>query len=165
MAEFASKGVGNAALTTGIIGTAGWALNGGLANLLGSSTGGGNDLLQTQEVAVLRSLLQTISNPRQDIPLIAALASPVFCITADELAKLVNGEKTPEESFAEGILMLEGDIDAAQELIKLVKAPAKKSASKPATKKAPAKKTVIAEKAIVEDTKKKGSKVAKDIKK
>ena len=86
-------------------------------------------------------------------------------ITADELAKLVNGEKTPEESFAEGILMLEGDIDAAHELIKLVKAPAKKSASKPATKKAPAKKTVIAEKAIVEDTKKKGSKVAKDIKK
>lgn len=42
MAEFASKGVGNAALTTGIIGTAGWALNGGLANLLGGITGGGN---------------------------------------------------------------------------------------------------------------------------
>ena len=30
MAEFASRGVGNAALTTGIIGTAGWVLNGGL---------------------------------------------------------------------------------------------------------------------------------------
>lgn len=38
MAEFASKGVGTAGLTTGIIGTAGWALNGGLSNLLG---GGG----------------------------------------------------------------------------------------------------------------------------
>ena len=96
-------------------------------------------------------------------------------ITADELVKLVNGEKTPEESFAEGILMIEGDIDSAQELIKLVKAPAKKTASKPAAKKtavkkAPvkketAKKTVKAEKAIVEDTKKKSSKVAKDIKK
>ncbi len=105
-------------------------------------------------------------------------------ITADELVKLVNGEKTPEESFAEGILMIEGDIDAAQELIKLVKAPAKKTASKPAAKKtaskpaakktavkkAPVKKetaqkTVKVEKAIVEDTKKKSSKVAKDIKK
>ena len=50
------------------------------------STGGGNDLLQTQEIAVLRALLQTISNPRQDIPLLAALASPVFCVTADDLA-------------------------------------------------------------------------------
>lgn len=40
MAEFATRGVGNAALTTGIIGTAGWALNGGLSNLLGGIMGG-----------------------------------------------------------------------------------------------------------------------------
>lgn len=38
MAEFASKGVGTAGLTTGIIGSAGWLLNGGLGNILG----GGN---------------------------------------------------------------------------------------------------------------------------
>jgi len=49
-------------------------------------SGGGEDLLQTEEVAVLRSVLQTISNPRQDIPLIAALSSPLFCFTADDLA-------------------------------------------------------------------------------
>ena len=49
-------------------------------------SGGGEDLLQTPEVATLRSLLQTISNPRQDIPLIATLASPVFGFTADDLA-------------------------------------------------------------------------------
>ena len=49
-------------------------------------SGGGEDLLQTPEVATLRSLLQTISNPRQDIPLIAVLASPVFGFTADDLA-------------------------------------------------------------------------------
>ena len=36
--EYASRGVGNAGLTTGIIGTAGWLLNGGLGNILG----GGN---------------------------------------------------------------------------------------------------------------------------
>ena len=50
------------------------------------ASGGGLDLLQTQEVSVLRSILQTISNPRQDIPLIATLASPVFGFTADDLA-------------------------------------------------------------------------------
>lgn len=49
-------------------------------------TGGGEDLLQTQEISVLRSILQTISNPRQDIPLLAALVSPVFGFTADDLA-------------------------------------------------------------------------------
>ena len=52
------------------------------------SSGGNDDLLQTQEVAFMRSLLQTISNPRQDIPLLATLASPVFCVTADELAQV-----------------------------------------------------------------------------
>lgn len=39
MAEFASRGVGNAGLTTGIIGSAGWLLNGGLNNLLSGLTG------------------------------------------------------------------------------------------------------------------------------
>ena len=50
-------------------------------------SGGGEDLLQTEEVAPLRALLQVISNPRQDIPLIAVLASPVFGFTADDLAR------------------------------------------------------------------------------
>jgi len=49
---------------------------------------GGADLLQTEEIGTLRSLLQIISNPRQDIPLVAALASPVFAFTADELAAI-----------------------------------------------------------------------------
>ena len=52
------------------------------------TTGGGEDLLQTREVAVFRAILQIISNPRQDIPLLAALASPVFSVTADELAQM-----------------------------------------------------------------------------
>ena len=50
------------------------------------TSGGGTDLLACQEIQVLRSILQTISNPRQDIPLLAVLASPVFGFTADELA-------------------------------------------------------------------------------
>ena len=92
-------------------------------------------------------------------------------ITAEELVKIINNEKTPQESFEEGILMIEGNIDAASKLITLIKAPEKKTAAKkPAAKKTAAKKstaakTVDAEKKIVKETKKKDSKVAKDIKK
>ena len=52
------------------------------------ATGGGVDLLQTAEIATLRSVLQAIHNPRLDIPLIAAMASPVFGFTANDLALL-----------------------------------------------------------------------------
>ena len=57
------------------------------------ATGAGEDLLQTPEVATLRSILQTISNPRQDIPLLSALASPAFGFTADDLAQIRSEKK------------------------------------------------------------------------
>lgn len=57
------------------------------------ATGAGEDLLKTPEVATLRSILQTISNPRQDIPLLSALASPAFGFTADDLARIRSGKK------------------------------------------------------------------------
>ena len=44
------------------------------------------DLLQTPEVETLRAILQIVHNPLQDIPLIAAITSPVFGFTADDLA-------------------------------------------------------------------------------
>lgn len=50
------------------------------------ASGGGTDLLQTEEIGTFRALLQTIRNPRQDIPLVSTLASPVFGFTADDLA-------------------------------------------------------------------------------
>jgi len=50
------------------------------------STGDNRNLFQTEEISTLRSLLQIISNPHQDIPLVAVLASRVFCFTADNLA-------------------------------------------------------------------------------
>ncbi len=56
------------------------------------SSGGGTDLLKTEEIATLRSFLQTILNPRQDIPLISTLASPLFGFTADDLA-VIRGER------------------------------------------------------------------------
>ena len=51
-------------------------------------TGGSTGLLQTEEIATLRSLLQVIVNPRQDIPLVSVLVSPVFGFSADDLAAL-----------------------------------------------------------------------------
>ena len=56
-------------------------------------TGGGTDLLRTEEVGTLRSLLRTVMNPRQDIPLVSTLASPVFGFTADDLAALRSVDK------------------------------------------------------------------------
>ncbi len=56
-------------------------------------TSGGEDLLKTEEVAVLRAILQTVSNPRQDIPLLAALVSPVFGFTADDIAAFRAGNR------------------------------------------------------------------------
>ncbi len=52
------------------------------------TTGGQADLLQTEEISVLYSLLQIISNPLQDIPLLAVLTSRIFGFTADELAEI-----------------------------------------------------------------------------
>ena len=52
------------------------------------ATGGGVDLLKTEEIATLHAILQVIHNPRLDIPLVAALSSPAFGFTADDLAAL-----------------------------------------------------------------------------
>ena len=89
-------------------------------------------------------------------------------VTGEELGKIIEGEKTPEQSLGDGIMMFEGDRDAALRLFSLVKSEAKKTAVKKETakkpvKKAVAKKTTKAEKEIVEMTKKPANKVAKDI--
>lgn len=55
------------------------------------NNGGGINLLQTGEIATLRAVLQTVANPRQDIPLISALSSPIFGFTADDLATVRAG--------------------------------------------------------------------------
>jgi len=49
---------------------------------------GGYDLLQTEEVSTLVSLLQILVNPQQDIPLIAVMCSRIFGFQADDLAKI-----------------------------------------------------------------------------
>ena len=52
------------------------------------NAGTGEDLFETEEIQTLISILQTINNPAQDIPLVATLTSKVFCFTADDLTCL-----------------------------------------------------------------------------
>ena len=47
-----------------------------------------DNLFDADEIFVLRSILTVISNPRQDIPLVAALSSPVFGYNANDLSNL-----------------------------------------------------------------------------
>ena len=54
--------------------------------------GGDVDLLSTEEVRILRALLQTIHNPMLDIPLVTVLSSRVFGFTADMLAEIRAGK-------------------------------------------------------------------------
>ncbi|MGI5962644.1 MAG: helicase-exonuclease AddAB subunit AddA [Lawsonibacter sp.] len=49
---------------------------------------GSGAFLDTTEVHVALSILQLVDNPRQDVPLLAAMRSPVYGFTADELALL-----------------------------------------------------------------------------
>lgn len=48
----------------------------------------GTGFFKTSEVQVMLSLLQVIDNPRQDIPLLAVLRSPIVSFSIDELAQL-----------------------------------------------------------------------------
>ncbi len=52
------------------------------------TTGGSTDLLQTEEISMLCAFLQIISNPLQDIPLLAVLLGRIVCFTADEIAAI-----------------------------------------------------------------------------
>lgn len=63
-----------------------------------STTGDSADLLQTEEIETLRAILQIINNPLQDIPLTAALTSPIFGFTAEDLAAL-RGKNRRDEMY------------------------------------------------------------------
>ena len=49
---------------------------------------GSENMLETKEIGTLISLLKIIDNPYQDIPLVSVLFSPLFCFTAEDLAKM-----------------------------------------------------------------------------
>jgi ATP-dependent helicase/nuclease subunit A len=53
-----------------------------------AGTADGEGFFESQEIAVMISLLEIIDNPRQDVPLIAVLRSPVYGFTPDELSNI-----------------------------------------------------------------------------
>ena len=59
-------------------------------------TGDQGDLLQTEEIATIRAILEIIDNPLQDIPLAAVLTSPVFGFTAEDLAVLRSADRNKD---------------------------------------------------------------------
>lgn len=80
------------------------------------TSGGGLDLLQTEEIGTLRAFLQTIVNPRQDIPLISTLASPIFGFTADDLADFRSKKRKGSVYDA----LLESDLPKARQFLSIL---------------------------------------------
>ena len=66
---------------------------------------------ETMEVAVTFALLEILDNPRQDVPLISVLRSPLFGFTPDRLAEL--RAKTPGGDFYDA-LAADGGEDSAR---------------------------------------------------
>ncbi|MEA4965019.1 MAG: helicase-exonuclease AddAB subunit AddA [Oscillospiraceae bacterium] len=58
----------------------------------------GEDILKSTELQVVSSLLETVENPHQDIPLLAVLASPLCGFTADDLAE-IRGKTREGDSY------------------------------------------------------------------
>ena len=82
------------------------------------NSGTGLDLLQTEEIGFLRSILQIIDNPFQDIPLIAVLSSRIIGFSADDLAAIRargSKKKTVYES------LFASDMEKAKEFVQLLK--------------------------------------------
>lgn len=58
------------------------------------------DFFESTEISVLLSFLQIIDNPRQDIPLLAVLHSPLYTFDGEQLAKLrLSGDGTIYEAL------------------------------------------------------------------
>ena len=59
------------------------------------------DFFHTMEISVMLALLELVDNPRQDVPLISVLRSPVFGFTPDRLAQIRG--KMPSGDFYDAV--------------------------------------------------------------
>lgn len=57
-------------------------------------TESGGDFFETTEISVALSLLEVIDNPRQDVPLLSVLRSPLFGFNSDRLSQIRSGCKS-----------------------------------------------------------------------
>ena len=72
---------------------------------------GGEDFLSSTEVLVALSCLRVVDNPRQDIPLISVLRSPVWGFSADRLSEIRSAD--PDTDFY-GALLADGGEDVKE---------------------------------------------------
>ena len=72
-----------------------------------STDGGGGSFFETMEIAVTFQLLQLLDNPRQDVPLISVLSSPLFGFTPDRLAAIRAVDR--KSDFYDALTAAEGD--------------------------------------------------------
>ena len=79
-------------------------------------TEGSDAFFSSVEIAVTFQLLQLIDNPRQDVPLISVLSSPLFGLTPDRLAEI--RAAAPESDFYEALVSFDGE-DARSFLTRL----------------------------------------------
>ncbi len=63
---------------------------------------GDSGFFETMEVSTVMALLELIDNPRQDVPLIAVLRSPIFGFTPDRLSELRGG--SPNTDFYDAVV-------------------------------------------------------------
>ena len=56
--------------------------------------------LESREISVLTSLLAVIDNPMQNIPLTSVLMSPMFMLTAEDMAQALLSTYEVEQSVA-----------------------------------------------------------------
>ena len=69
--------------------------------------GESEDFFSAMEIAVVLSLLEIVDNPRQDVPLIAVLRSPLVGMSADRLAEI--RALQPEGDYYEALCRDEGE--------------------------------------------------------
>lgn len=69
------------------------------------------DFFETMEVSVMTALLSLVDNPRQDVPLIAVLRSPLFGFTADRLSEIRGASR--EGDFYDAVKAAGGEDCAA----------------------------------------------------
>lgn len=78
----------------------------------------GENLLETREVETLLAILQIIDNPLRDIPLVTALASPVFSFTASQLAEIRAVQ--PKTSFYDALCAASEQMEEARAFLLLL---------------------------------------------
>lgn len=65
------------------------------------------DFFHTMEISTMVALLELVDNPRQDVPLIAVLRSPIFGFTPDRLAEIRG--KTRKGEYYDALVQDEGE--------------------------------------------------------